>query len=113
MREINLIVVHCTYSRPSMDIGVEEIRKWHVEGNSWTDIGYHYVIRRDGTIEDGRPIERPGAHVKGHNSNSIGIAWVGGWRLKLKNLKITELRRRMKRWSISLKSFSKSSQGPL
>lgn len=78
MREINLIVVHCTYSRPSMDIGVEEIRKWHVEGNSWTDIGYHYVIRRDGTIEDGRPIERPGAHVKGHNSNSIGIAWVGG-----------------------------------
>lgn len=78
MREINLIVVHCTYSPPRLDIGVEEIRKWHVEENSWTDIGYHFVIRRDGTIEDGRPVERPGAHVKGHNSNSIGIAWVGG-----------------------------------
>lgn len=78
MRDIELIVVHCTYSPPRMDIGVEEIRKWHVEGNKWSDVGYHYVIRRDGTIENGRPLKRPGAHVKGHNSNSIGIAWVGG-----------------------------------
>ena len=78
MREINLIVVHCTYSPPSMDIGAKEIRKWHVEERGWTDIGYHYVITRGGAIENGRPLERPGAHVKGHNSNSIGIAWVGG-----------------------------------
>lgn len=78
MRDISTIVVHCSATPPSMDIGVEEIRKWHVEGNSWTDIGYHFVIRRDGTIESGRPIERPGAHVKGHNSNSIGVCWVGG-----------------------------------
>jgi len=61
-----------------MDIGVEEIRKWHVEGNGWTDIGYHYVIRRNGKVEVGRPLERPGAHAKGYNSNSIAIAWVGG-----------------------------------
>lgn len=78
MREIQFIVIHCTYTPPSADIGVEEIRKWHVEERGWTDIGYHFAVRRDGTVEVGRPIERPGAHVKGHNSNSIGIAWVGG-----------------------------------
>lgn len=78
MRQIELIVVHCTYSPPRMDIGVEEIRKWHVEGNGWSDIGYHYVIRRDGEVEVGRPLKRPGAHAKGYNSNSIAIAWVGG-----------------------------------
>lgn len=78
MREINTIVVHCSATPPSMDIGVEEIRTWHVEENKWTDVGYHYVIRRDGVIEEGRPLKRPGAHVKGHNSDSIGICWVGG-----------------------------------
>ena len=82
MRHINLIVVHCSATPPTMDIGVEEIRKWHSdpkpEGNGWSDIGYHYVIRRDGEIEIGRPIERAGAHSKGHNSNSIGICLIGG-----------------------------------
>lgn len=78
MREINNIVIHCTYTPPGMDIGVEEIREWHVKENKWTDIGYHFVIRRDGSVEAGRPLERPGAHVKGHNSDSIGVAWVGG-----------------------------------
>ena len=77
MRFIEKIVIHCTFTPPTMNIGVEEVRKWHVEENKWSDIGYHFVIRRDGTVESGRPVERPGAHVKGHNSNSIGIAWVG------------------------------------
>lgn len=78
MREIKKIIVHCSYTKPRMDIGVEEIRTWHVEENKWTDVGYHYVIRRDGTIETGRPLERPGAHVRGQNHDSIGICWVGG-----------------------------------
>lgn len=78
MRSIDTIVVHCSDTHPGMDIGVDEIRKWHTEERQWTDIGYHFVIRRDGTIEDGRPVERPGAHAKGYNSNSIGICWVGG-----------------------------------
>ena len=78
MREINTIVVHCSATPPNMDIGVNEIRKWHVEERGWTDVGYHYVIRRDGTVEEGRPVKRPGAHVKGHNSDSIGVCWVGG-----------------------------------
>jgi N-acetyl-anhydromuramyl-L-alanine amidase AmpD len=78
MRDVQVIVVHCTDTPPTMDIGVEEIRRWHVEENGWTDIGYHYVIRRDGTVEEGRPLARPGAHAKGFNHNSVGIAYVGG-----------------------------------
>ncbi len=50
---INLIVVHCAATPPSMNIGAAEIRKWHTD-KGWSDIGYHYVIRRDGTQEEGR-----------------------------------------------------------
>jgi len=60
-----------------MDIGAKKIRQWH-KLRGWSDIGYHYVIRRDGRIELGRPIEQVGAHVKGHNSDSIGVCMVGG-----------------------------------
>lgn len=77
MREITRIIVHCSDTPASMDIGVDEIRKWHKE-KGWSDIGYHFVIRRNGTIETGRPIEIPGAHVKGHNHDSIGICLIGG-----------------------------------
>lgn len=78
MRDITHIVVHCSATPPSLDIGTDEIRRWHTEERGWTDIGYHFVCRRDGTIEEGRPLKRPGAHVKGHNHSSIGICWVGG-----------------------------------
>jgi len=63
-----------------MDIGVDEIREWHIKERGWKDIGYHYVIRRDGTIELGRPVTEVGAHCKGYNKNSIGICLVGGLR---------------------------------
>jgi len=69
-----------------MDVGAKEIRDWHVNGNGWSDIGYHWVIRRDGTIEAGRPEEKSGAHVKGHNSDSIGIVWVGTNKIEDKQL---------------------------
>ena len=78
MRRIDYIVIHCSDTMPSMDIGVKEIRRWHVNYNSWSDVGYHYVIRRDGTIEKGRDITTIGAHVKGFNNHSIGICWIGG-----------------------------------
>ena len=78
MREINRIIIHMAYTTPAMDIGVAEIRQWHVGGNGWRDIGYHNVIRRDGTVEDGRPLEQPGAHTLGENADSIGICLVGG-----------------------------------
>jgi len=61
-----------------MNIGASTIRRWHVEERGWRDIGYHYVIRRDGTIEQGRDDAVPGAHVRGHNAHSLGICLVGG-----------------------------------
>ena len=76
-RYIDLIVIHCTDTYKRMDIGVDEVRKWHLN-RGWSDIGYHYIIKRDGTIEEGRPLDKIGAHCKGHNKNSIGIAYVGG-----------------------------------
>ena len=78
MRTIRLAVIHCSATPRSMDIGAKEIRLWHVDLNGWSDIGYHYIIRLDGTVEYGRPIERIGAHVKGRNKDSIGIVYVGG-----------------------------------
>jgi N-acetyl-anhydromuramyl-L-alanine amidase AmpD len=78
MRDIKRIIIHMAYTPPSMDIGAKEIREWHVNGNEWSDIGYHKVIRRNGEVEDGRPIEQSGAHTSGNNSDSIGICLVGG-----------------------------------
>ena len=77
MRNINQIVVHCSATPPSMIVGAEDIRRWHLE-KGWSDIGYGYVIKRNGEIEKGRDIARAGAHAKGHNRNSIGICLVGG-----------------------------------
>ena len=78
MRNIDTIIIHCSDTPPSMDIGVDEIRRWHVEERGWDDIGYHFVIRRDGTIEPGRNIDIQGAHAAGHNHGSLGICVVGG-----------------------------------
>ena len=78
MRKINKIIVHSSATRPSQDIGAEEIRDWHIKGNGWSDIGYHFVIRRDGTRELGRDIALSGAHCKNQNSRSLGICLVGG-----------------------------------
>lgn len=77
MRKIDKIIIHCTATPPRMDIGVDEVRRWHKQ-RGWSDIGYHYLIRRDGAIEEGRPIDVIGAHCKGYNANSIGIVYVGG-----------------------------------
>ncbi len=93
MRAIDMIVVHCSFTKPRANqqprIGVAEIRRWHTDpkkmvdgknvgGRGWSDIGYHYVIKRDGTLQVGRPLERAGAHARGHNKHSIGLCLVGG-----------------------------------
>lgn len=78
--KIEHIILHCAYTPPSMDIGVAEIREWHVRDNGWTDIGYHYVIRRSGAVESGRAETQQGAHTKGYNMHSLGICLVGGKR---------------------------------
>lgn len=77
MRSVDYIAVHNSATPASMDIGAEEIDVWHRQ-RGWLGIGYHYVIRRDGTLETGRPEEQPGAHVRGFNQRSIGIVLVGG-----------------------------------
>jgi len=88
MREIKEIVIHISASKFG---NAERIREWHVNGNGWRDIGYHYVINNgyvfkddeyeervaDGFIEKGRPDAVAGAHVKGHNRFTIGICLVG------------------------------------
>lgn len=77
MRAIDEIIVHCTATPKGRDVSVEDITRWHCE-RGFTTIGYHYVVLLDGTIERGRPEEQVGAHCKGHNSRSIGVAYVGG-----------------------------------
>lgn len=76
MRKIARIIVHCSDSPDKLDIGAKEIAEWHLQ-RGFKTIGYHFVVRRDGSIETGRPIDQVGAHVAGHNSDSIGICWVG------------------------------------
>ena len=74
----NYIVVHCSATKPSQNIGVEEVRDWHVNGNGWEDIGYHAVIRQSGRIEFGRHFDDVGAAVRGYNRESVHICLVGG-----------------------------------
>lgn len=76
-KETTAIFVHCSATKASMDIGVREIRQWHKE-QGWLDVGYHFVIRRDGTVEAGREQSAVGSHVKGYNANSVGVCLVGG-----------------------------------
>ena len=71
----NEIIVHCSATKEYKDYDVEDIRKWHKE-RGFKDIGYHFVITRDGIIQRGRPMSQFGAHCRGHNKNSIGICLI-------------------------------------
>ena len=76
-RTITDIVIHCTASKVSNDLTVEDIRRMHKK-QGWSDIGYHYVVTLDGRVYAGRDVDLIGAHVSGHNAHSIGIVYVGG-----------------------------------
>ena len=76
-RRIDEIIVHCTATPEGMDMTVEQIRKQH-KAQGWSDIGYQYVVYRDGTVNIGRDVDISGAHCVDHNAHSIGIAYVGG-----------------------------------
>jgi N-acetylmuramoyl-L-alanine amidase len=84
MRPINEIIVHCTATRPewwatrSLAQKIVEVRLWHTRDRGWKDIGYHYLIDRDGKTSAGRPLDQVGAHVAGRNTGTIGIALFGG-----------------------------------
>jgi len=74
----DMIVIHCSATPADMDIGAEKIKHWHVVENGWDDIGYHYVIKRDGTLEVGRDESMVGSHARAVNGTSIGICMIGG-----------------------------------
>ena len=76
-RTIHHIVVHCSATPNGRRVTAKDIDYWHRQ-RGYLRIGYHYVIGVDGTVEQGRPESEPGAHVQGHNTNSIGICLVGG-----------------------------------
>ena len=78
MRVITLIIIHCSAVRPGQQSGFREIDLWHRQRGWKNGCGYHFVVRRDGTIENGRPIEMIGAHCLNHNRHSIGICYEGG-----------------------------------
>lgn len=78
MRIITLILIHCSAVRPGEQSSAKDIDRWHREKGWHYGIGYHYVVRRDGTIETGRPLSMVGAHCVNHNLHSIGICYEGG-----------------------------------
>lgn len=77
MRKIDLIVVHCSATPAGRPHTAADIDRWHRE-RGFDGIGYHFVVRLDGTIEPGRPIEKTGAHCLGKNANSLGVCYIGG-----------------------------------
>jgi N-acetyl-anhydromuramyl-L-alanine amidase AmpD len=76
MREINSIIIHCSDSDIPAHDDVSVIREWHRE-RGWSDVGYHFFIKSNGVQQEGRPLERTGAHCYGRNSDSIGICLHG------------------------------------
>ena len=83
MRDINEIILHCADTRTDQNFDIDDIKKWHTDpksegGRGWSDIGYHFVILLDGTIQNGLDIDKSGAHCKGFNSKTIGVCFMGG-----------------------------------
>lgn len=76
-RPMHTIVVHCSATKENKDYTSEDIKKWHLQ-RGFNDIGYHFIIRLDGTIEIGRSLNKIGAHVAGNNTGTIGICYIGG-----------------------------------
>lgn len=80
--KVDTLVVHAADTYSNMDIGYKEIKEWHTApkpaGNGWSDIGYHFIIRRDGETETGRSIEFMGAHAYPHNDHTLGVCLAGG-----------------------------------
>ena len=77
MRKITKIIVHCADTPEGRDDKAADIRRWH-KARGFNDIGYHYVVDLDGTIEPGRDVTIAGAHTTGYNADSIGVCYIGG-----------------------------------
>ena len=84
MREPKYLAIHCTATRIDQDVSIERVKRWHLK-RGWSDVGYHYYVRKDGSLElgrdrdnDGDIWEEVGAHVKGFNRDSISMCYEGG-----------------------------------
>ncbi len=77
MRPLNEIVIHCAATPEGKHFTAADIDSWHRQ-RGWSGIGYHYVVLLDGTVQAGRPLDRVGAHVEGHNVGTVGICYIGG-----------------------------------
>ena len=88
MRTIKEIIIHCSATPEGKDFTVQDIKRWHLN-RGFRDIGYHYVIYRDGSVHEGRPLGLPGAHCLKHNAHSIGICYIGGLAMNGKTPKDT------------------------
>ena len=74
---IQYLIVHCSATAEGRDFRAKDIDAWH-RNQGWAEIGYHYVIDLDGTIEKGRVESKAGAHCFGYNNKSLGICYIGG-----------------------------------
>ena len=77
-RRIDKVILHCLATPEGRDYSVAQVREWHVKDRGFSDIGYHYLIHIDGTVEEGRPLDMIGAHCTGQNAHSIGVVYAGG-----------------------------------
>ena len=80
-----IVIHHAGFPDADKDSSAEEIHKFHQETNGWAGIGYHFVIRKDGTIEQGRKLNAVGAHAYQHNKNSVGICVSGNFEISKPN----------------------------
>jgi N-acetylmuramoyl-L-alanine amidase len=84
MRNLTEIVFHCSatrldwYADKTFEEQIAEMRRWHVVDNKWSNIGYHFAIARKGRTLPARPLTQTGAHVKGHNTGTVGVCLIGG-----------------------------------
>lgn len=76
-RSINLIVIHCSATNVNSDYTPEHLERDH-RARGFNSAGYHFYIRKDGTVVKFRPLSQVGAHVQGYNANSIGVCYEGG-----------------------------------
>ena len=77
LKAVDYIVIHCSATKEDQNFDVEDIRRWHRQ-RGWMDVGYHFVIKRDGEVQTGRPHDVPGAHARGFNHVSLGVCLIGG-----------------------------------
>lgn len=75
--ETNQIIVHCTATKPKNKVTADQVREWHID-RGFLECGYHFIVDLDGSVTCTRPLLAVGAHCKGHNHDSVGIAYIGG-----------------------------------